>query len=132
MVAHVPDPQAVVEEAFSLLRPGGRLLLTTPNFAFQRPYARVRRVLRRPLDFAADDHHRHFTAKAIDLLVAGPGRRQQHVFVGTTEFCAAAPGASRALVPAKRLWNRVAWAIGRRRGRPVLGSELQVLCTRLE
>ncbi len=37
LIEHVPDAQRVINECFRLLRKGGRLLLTTPNYKGTRP-----------------------------------------------------------------------------------------------
>lgn len=130
VVAHVSDPQPMLAEAARALRPGGRLFLTTPNFRFQTPYARMLARLGRPIDFSAHDHLLHFTHDSLGRLLGGAGLPTwSTVFVGVTEECVADPRLSRFAVPGKRLWNRAALRVARA-GLPYLGSEFQVLATR--
>jgi len=126
VIAHVPDPGLVLADALGLLKPGGRLLLTTPNFRFQAPYAWLTARLGRPLDFVASDHLLHFTAASLERVLdtAGAGRRT-FTYWGTTGDCLLERRLARPLVPCKRLWNWTAWRLARRGG-PALHSELQV------
>jgi len=126
VVAHVPDPRALVADALQLLRPGGRLLLTTPNFLFQAPYARLAARLGRPLDFAASDHVLHFTPASIRRVLTDAGAgRCTWAYWGVTAECLLERRLARLLVPGKRLWNRAAWSAARV-GAPPLYSELHV------
>ena len=130
VLAHVPDPSDLLTRAAGKLRPGGALWLTTPNFLFQRPYSRIRRRIGKPIDFADDDHIHHFTPRAIGYLGA---RAQLEPWTwhhrGITEFCALSSSSNRALLSAKRMWNRLA-ELAMRLGAPNLTSELQGLSTR--
>ena len=126
VVAHTREPEAIVAAARTALRNGGVLWLTTPNFSFQRPYARGRRLIRRRLDFARDDHVGHFTARAITaLLCRNAFDDVRFNYVGITETCIALGSNARVAVAAKRLWNRTAYAAVRR-GLPNLMSEHQI------
>jgi SAM-dependent methyltransferase len=126
VVAHTANPRAVIQVCRRALRPGGVLWLTTPNFAFQRPYAYVRGRLGNPLDFGRDDHIGHFTAKSLRLLLEGGGFEEiAFRFEGVTETCIAAGSSSGTLVAAKKAWNR-AESVAQRAGLPNLMSELQV------
>ncbi|MEW6155637.1 MAG: class I SAM-dependent methyltransferase [Actinomycetota bacterium] len=130
VVAHVPDPRAVLASALTLLKPDGRLLLTTPNFAFQRRYAAVAARLGRPVDLVASDHLLNFTPAAVDRALADVGaRRSAFCYWGITEDCLLERRLARWLVPAKRAWNRTAWS-AHRAGLPLLCSELQVEAVR--
>lgn len=127
VIAHVVDPQAILAEAVELLKPGGTLLVTTPNFLFQAPYARALSALKRPLDFVAHDHWLHFTPSALDRLLRRAGlQRWAYTYLGVTEDCVLERRLSAVLVPAKRIWNRVA-VNSYRVGLPPLSAELQVL-----
>lgn len=129
VVAHVRDPRRLLADALSLLRADGRLLVTAPNFAFQARYAEVLHRLGRRLDFVAHDHTMHYTPKALRTLLrqAGAGTTVP-TWLGASERCLSAPGLDRGLVPAKRAWNRAAFAAVRA-GLPNACSELQVLAT---
>jgi 2-polyprenyl-3-methyl-5-hydroxy-6-metoxy-1,4-benzoquinol methylase len=127
VVAHVPDPRALLSDAVRALRPGGVLLLTTPNLRFQMGYAAALGALGRPLDFESHDHLLHFTPSAIRRLLADVGlRAHRFTYVGITEDCVASRRLAPLLVPAKRVWNRAA-VIASRAGAPLVSSELQVL-----
>jgi SAM-dependent methyltransferase len=130
VIAHVPDARPVVEIAARALRPGGIVWLTTPNLTFQRPYAAVRRMFRRPLDWARDDHVGHFTEHAVRMVLAGSFSDVRFHHVGITETCIATGTTSGAAVAAKRAWNAAA-AAGARLGGPSLVSELQATGIRL-
>ena len=126
VVAHVPDPREVLADAMRLLKPGGRLLLTTPNFAFQRHYAGVAARLGRPLDFVASDHLLHFTAPSLAHVLEDVGaRRSTFTYWGTTDDCLFVRRLAPVLAPCKRLWNWTAWRVANLGG-PAMYSELQV------
>lgn len=127
VLAHVPDPRAVLARAAALLKPGGRFFLTTPNFLFQAPYAWVLARLGRPIDFVAHDHLLHFTPAGLDLLLHQAGLVAiSYTYVGVTEDCVFDRRLARWLVPVKRAWNSV--GVGMTRvGLPALSSELQVV-----
>lgn len=130
VIAHVPDPLALLIEAMELLKPGGRLLLTTPNFVFQSGYARVLARMGRPLDFVAHDHFLHFTPAALDRLLNKAGLESwRYEYLGVTADCVLERRLSWLLVPAKRVWNR--WALRTTAlGLPPLCAELQVIGTK--
>ncbi|HEV2089209.1 MAG TPA: class I SAM-dependent methyltransferase, partial [Cryptosporangiaceae bacterium] len=127
VIAHVPDPRAVLADAVRALRPGGQLFLTTPNFRFQIGYAAALARLRRPIDFSGHDHLLHFTTDSLGRTLEAVGLSSwQLQFVGVTEECVAEPRLARWVVPAKRAWNRTAGHAARAH-LPYLGSELQVV-----
>ncbi|MCA1690678.1 MAG: methyltransferase domain-containing protein [Acidimicrobiales bacterium] len=131
VIAHVDDPGALIKEALNLLRPGGRLLLTTPNFRFQRPYARFLARIGRPVDFVALEHYLHFSPSALDRVLSDSGAASwRYEYVGVTESCCGMEGRfTRFVVPAKKVWNRSAVAFSRL-GRDSLCSELQVVAVK--
>ncbi len=129
VIAHVRDPRRVLAEAIAALRPGGQLFITTPNFTFQIGYATALARLDRPIDFSAHDHLLHFTTESLARTLEAAGLSSWRLaFVGVTEDCVADPRMARWAVPAKRLWNRLAFEASRA-GLPYLGSELQVVGT---
>lgn len=129
VVAHVPDPRAVIVDALRLLKKGGRLLLSTPNFLFQARYAALAAKIRRPIDFVAADHFMHFTPAAIDRVLADAGaKRLAFAHWGITPECVLAQRLAGVLVPCKRIWNRVAFSLAQV-GVPPYYSELHVEAT---
>lgn len=130
VIAHVVDPLSLLTGAVGLLKPGGTLLVTTPNFLFQAPYARALNRAGRPLDFVAHDHWLHFTPAALDRLLNRAGLEDRsYTYLGVTEDCVLERRLSALLVPAKRIFNRVAVRTTLV-GLPPLCAELQVLATR--
>jgi SAM-dependent methyltransferase len=129
VVAHTRDPEHLIETARTALAPKGVLWLTTPNSSFQKPYASVRKSLRRELDFGRDDHVGHFTPEALErILSKGEFADTKFHFRGITETCVAAGSHSRPLVGGKRWWNRLAsWLL---RFHVNVMSELQVTARR--
>ena len=125
VVAHVPDAPAVLGEARRLLKPNGRLLLSTPNFRFQTAYAALAGRLGRPIDFVAHDHFSHYTPRSLDVLLATAGFTATPAYWGVTEDCVLERGLAPVLVPCKRAWNRAAWTLSRA-GVPRYTSELHV------
>lgn len=125
VLAHVPDARAVLAQARRLLKPEGRLLLSTPNFRFQAAYAALAARLGRPFDFVAHDHFSHYTPASLAILLRSCGLAATPAYWGVTEDCVLERGLAPLLVPAKRAWNRGAWALSRAR-LPRLTSELHV------
>lgn len=126
VIAHLPEPRQILEAARTALRPGGTLWLTTPNFAFQRRYARVLARVGRPLLFGTgDDHLWHFTADSLQrLLEAGGFEDVRFHYRGVIEWCSTGHSASRHLIAGKRIWNTLGYT-GYRLGAPLATSELQ-------
>jgi len=127
VIAHVQEPDQLLDSVRAALRPGGTLWLTTPNFAFQRRYARVLAVAGRPLLFGwGDDHIWHFTADSLGRLLEAHGFADVRFhYRGVIEWCSAGSSSSGLLIAGKRAWNRVAYT-GYRAGLPLATSELQV------
>jgi SAM-dependent methyltransferase len=132
VVAHTPAPESLLRLAATALRPGGVVWLTTPNFDFQRRIAPIRAALRRPIDFAGEDHVGHFTPRSLALLCGQEGFRDvERAFVGVTEVCLVFGSRNPLFIAGKRAWNRLAFAAARRK-LPNLMSELQVTARRVE
>lgn len=127
VIAHLPEPQQILETVRRALRLGGTLWLTTPNFAFQRRYARLLVLAGRPLLFGTgDDHLWHFTADSLRRLLeaSGFGDVRFH-YRGVIEWCSTGHSSSRQLIVGKRAWNALGYA-AYRLGMPLATSELQV------
>lgn len=127
VIAHVIDPLSLVRQAADLLKPGGRLLITTPNFIFQGTLARVLAKLDKPYDLVCRDHILHFTPSAIDRLLRESGLLNwTYEYLGVTENCFLSRRFAKFLVPLKRVWNYA----GTRTtliGLPPLCAELQIV-----
>jgi SAM-dependent methyltransferase len=129
VVAHVPDPRAVIVDALRLLKKDGRLLLSTPNFLFQARYAALAAKIGRPIDFVAADHFMHFTPASIDRVLADAGGvRLAFAHWGITPECVLEQRLAGVLVPCKRIWNRVAFTLSQFGVAPYY-SELHVEAT---
>lgn len=127
VVAHLLEPGQLLESARTALRGGGTLWLTTPNFAFQRRYARLLALVHRPLLFGtSDDHVWHFTTHSLRRLLEAHGFHDVRFHHrGVIEWCSTGHSSSRLLISGKRAWNSVVYA-GYRLGMPLATSELQV------
>ena len=79
LLEHCADPSAIVAEAAQALRPGGYLLVTTPNGAYHgselpayRPEAADDEALRaRQFGPEGSDHLFAFTAESLQAVAAG-------------------------------------------------------------
>lgn len=127
VIAHLPEPSELLASVRALLRPEGTLWLTTPNFAFQRRYARLLALVHRPLMFGGgDDHLWHFTAYSLRLLLEAHGFDDvQFHYRGVIDWCSTGHTSSRTLIAGKRAWNGLAYT-AYRLGMPLATSELQV------
>ena len=127
VIAHVTHPLELVRQAAGLLRPGGRLVITTPNFLFQGTLARVLAKLGKPYDLISRDHILHFTPSAIGRLLRESGLLNwTYEYLGVTENCFLSRRFAKVLVPLKRVWNYA----GTRTtfiGLPPLCAELQIV-----
>lgn len=104
VLEHVGDPKRVVQECARVLRPGGRLLLATPNvedYIFRAAYRLARG--RRPPLYEPDErelHLFHFSPRTLRALLASAGFRE--VEIGFDRGAAA--------VRSKRAVNELAYA----------------------
>ena len=107
VIEHVADPRRVLVEMHRVLRPGGWLVLATPNLddrIFRAAYRLARG--RRPPLYELEEreiHLFHFSARTLGALVAAAGF--ELVDVGSDRGAAASP--------AKRVVNEVAHALCR-------------------
>lgn len=131
VIAHVPEPDRLLDSVRAALRQGGTLWLTTPNFAFQRRYARLLAVAGKPLVFGwGDDHLWHFTSASLRRLLEAHGfHTVTFHYRGVIEWCSTGYSGSRVLIAGKRAWNSAVYA-GYRLGMPLATSELQVTAIR--
>ena len=127
VIAHLPEPDHLFGSVREALRPGGTLWLTTPNFAFQRRYARLLALAHRPLMFGTgDDHLWHFTAESLRRLLLAQGFDDVRFhYRGVIEWCSTGGSSSRLLIAGKRVWNAGVYTCYRF-GMPLATSELQV------
>ena len=130
VVAHVLDPTELVREAAALLKPGGRMLITTPNFIFQATLARAMSLLGKPYDLVSRDHVFHFTPKAIGRLLREVGLQTwTFEYLGVTNYCILSSRFAKVFVPLKRIWNYA----GTRTpllGLPPVCGELQIVAVK--
>jgi len=133
VIAHLLEPGQLLESVRTMLRPGGTVWLTTPNFAFQRRYARLLALAGRPLMFGSgDDHLWHFTADSLRRLVEARGFSDVRFhYRGVIEWCSTGGSSSQLLIAGKRVWNATVYN-AYRMGLPLATSELQMTARLVE
>ena len=116
VIEHVRDPRRVFEECLRILRPGGWLLLATPNLHdrfFQLAYRAARG--RRPQLYEPDERELHlfcFSAATLKSLALQAGFENVHVGF---DLGSAVTGGKRLVNAAASLWYRLTrlnWGMG--------------------
>jgi len=125
VIAHTRDPRELMVESSRVLRPGGIIWITTPNFDFQKPYSFSRTCFGKPIDFDAEDHVGHFTPRSLrSLLVASGFSAPIFHFCGVNETSLMGCSPSKLEVHGKRSWNCLTFTLAQL-GLPNYMSELQ-------
>lgn len=78
VIEHVDDPRSMLDRAVSLLRPGGVVVLETPDVAFPaRPFVIAVRKVAEPIRWSDmlyyADHQTYFSARGLSTLLAHSG-----------------------------------------------------------
>lgn len=86
VIEHLESPQQVIREAVRILRPGGYLLVTTPNYHSLWPLLEwlVDRLNLAP-KMAGEQHISRFTAHSLRNMLTGSGLEE--VFFGSIYLC---------------------------------------------
>lgn len=127
VVAHTDRPSAVLSVVTDAIAPRGVVWLTTPNFAFEKRYVGLRRLVRRPISFAHEDHISHFSPRSLAVLLRRHGfGAPAFAYCGVPDVCHLAGFRSAPLIAAKKVWNRAAHSLTGI-GAPNMMSELQAL-----
>jgi ubiquinone/menaquinone biosynthesis C-methylase UbiE len=90
LLEHVPDDRQAAREAFRVLRPGGFLLLSTPNENWRFPYYRFMRAVCPPEEklFAEWGHVRRGYSRAeVEEVIGFPVSRTANFINPLTVFC---------------------------------------------
>jgi len=139
VLEHIFDPLSFLRRIASVLAPGGRLFVRTPNLAYALPVYRTRRRLGLSAELGPMNHVVYFTARALRRALATTGFMPERWLtlpppqVATFRRGPAeryAPERS-ATVAAKNVWAAASDAILRSTGGHLaLGSDLDVIARR--
>jgi SAM-dependent methyltransferase len=132
VVEHIFEPLPFLAHLRSLLAPGGRLFIRTPNLAYVYPvYAGRRYLLKSDVELGPTNHVVYFTARTLGAALRHVGLRPVrwpvHVPPQVTPSNRSRLAAT--VIPAKNLYAGAASTLASlSRGRLVVGSDLDVLC----
>jgi 2-polyprenyl-3-methyl-5-hydroxy-6-metoxy-1,4-benzoquinol methylase len=134
VIEHIFDPVPFLAHLRTLLAPGGRLFIRTPNIAYCYPvYAGRRWLLGHDVELGPTNHVVYFTAATMRDALGRAGLRASDWWVHVPPQVAPHQWADSrgevGVIAAKDAYARVAralaWVSG---GRLVLGSDLDVMC----
>lgn len=137
VVEHIFEPVSFLARMRSLLAPGGRLFIRTPNLTYVYPvYAARRHVLGHAVELGPTNHVVYFNARTMRNALACAGLRAiswpvhvpPQVAPAVDRDLAGSPSRPE-VIAAKNSFARVAGSLARcSAGRVVLSSDLDVVC----
>jgi glycosyltransferase involved in cell wall biosynthesis len=109
LLEHVPNDRQAIKEAFRVLRPGGFLIVSTPNENWRFPYYRLMKPYCPPEEklFSEWGHvRRGYSRTEIEKLVGFPANRTADFINPLTVLCHDVGFSN-----LKRRWRQICWAI---------------------
>lgn len=80
IIEHVQDPETMLRECYRLLKPGGKLLITTPSL-YGKPVLEFMAFLHLISKVEIDDHKRYYTQTSLRQALIKAGFSKPHVTV---------------------------------------------------